>query len=81
MVDELSIKLTDGGDLAIPLEPGKPLYVVGPNGSGKSALVQHAVQTLGPDRVRRVSAHRQTWMESAAINMSPLEKRRFDKNH
>ncbi len=78
---ELVIKGTNGEDLAIPLEPGKPLYVVGPNGSGKSALIQHAATQLGAGEVRRVSAHRQTWLESSAINMSPLDKRRFDEHH
>ena len=78
---ELVIPRINGGDLAVPLEPGKPLYVVGPNGSGKSALIQHAVTQLGAAEVRRVSAHRQTWLESSDINMSPLDKRRFDESH
>ena len=74
---ELAIKLTNGEDLAISLEPGRPLYVVGPNGSGKSALVQNAIRQLGADKVRRISAHRQTWLQSAAINMTAQSRMQF----
>ena len=76
---ELVIKRTNAEDLPIPLEPGRPLYVVGPNGSGKSAMIQHAIMQLGAANVRRVSAHRQTYMESAAIDMTPLTRKRFDE--
>ena len=81
MALELAIKLTNGGDLAIPLEPGIPLYVVGANGSGKSALIQHAVIQLGPNNIRRMSAHRQTWLPGAAIDITAQQRRRFDQNH
>ena len=74
---ELAIKLTNGENLAIPLEPGIPLYVVGPNGSGKSALIQHAVTQLGAENVRRISAHRQTHLDSAAINATPHSRKQF----
>ena len=73
------INLINGGSLPVSLEPSNPLYIVGPNGSGKSALIQHAVTSLGTKNVRRISAHRQTWLESAAINMTPHSRRRFDE--
>ena len=69
------IPLTSGEELPIPLEVNCPLFIVGPNGSGKSALIQHAVTSLGAGNVRRISAHRQTWLQSAAINLTPQSRR------
>ena len=65
--------------LSIPLEAGSSLFIVGPNGSGKSALIQHAVTSLGAQNVRRISAHRQTWMESGAINLTPQNRREISE--
>lgn len=73
----LNVPLTSSEPLPIPLKLGTPLFIVGANGSGKSALVQHAVSTLGPTRTRRISAHRQNWMESGNINFTPLRRRQF----
>lgn len=73
----LTVPLIAGDPLEIPLAPGVPLYIVGANGTGKSALVQHAVSTLGLASVRRISAHRQTWMESGNISFSPQQRRQF----
>ena len=72
-----NIPLTSDGKLSIPLEPNTLTFVVGPNGSGKSALIQHAVMSLGADTVRRISAHRQTWLPSAAIDLTPQSRRDF----
>ncbi len=79
MVISLIINLVDGDSLTIPLELGKPLYVVGPNRSGKSALIQHAVMSLGVGNIRRVSAHRQTWLGSGAIDITAQSRRQFDQ--
>ena len=73
----LTVPLLAGEPLEIPLVPGVPLYIVGANGAGKSALVQHAVSTLGAASVRRISAHRQTWMASGTIDFSPHQRRQF----
>ena len=74
------IPLTSGEDLPIRLEVNCPLFILGPNGSGKSALIQHAVTSLGAANVRRISAHRQTWLQSAAINLTPQSRRQFEQN-
>ena len=74
------IPLKSGEDLVIRLEVNCPLFVVGPNGSGKSALIQHAVTSLGSQNVRRIAAHRQTWLQSAAINLTPQSRRQFDQS-
>ena len=74
------IPLTSGEELPIRLEVNCPFFIVGPNGSGKSALIQHAVTSLGAGNVRRISAHRQTWLQSAAINLTPQSRRQFEQN-
>ena len=74
------IPLTSGEELPIGLEVNCPLFIVGPNGSGKSALIQHAVTSFGAGNVRRISAHRQTWLQSATINLTPQSRRQFGQN-
>ena len=74
------IPLTSGGELTIGLHASNPLFIVGANGSGKSALIQHAVMSLGAQNVRRISAHRQTWMHSAAIDITPQSRRQFSES-
>ncbi len=66
--------------MTIPVDMGDQAFIVGPNGSGKSALIQHGVTSLGAHNVRRISAHRQTWLQSAAINITPQSRRQFDQN-
>ena len=70
----LRIPLVSGEPLEIDLEPGTSLFVVGANGSGKSALVQHATKTLGIANIHRIAAHRQTWLFSSHVNLSPAER-------
>ena len=81
MTHLLSIPLVETEPLTIPLEAGSGLFILGPNGSGKSALVQHAVISLGAQNVRRISAHRQTWMESGAIGLTPQNRRQYGQQH
>ena len=75
----LNVPVTSGETLNIKLESGSPLFVIGPNGSGKSALVQHAVTSLGSPRVRRISAHRQTSLQSGAIDQTPQARKQFEE--
>ena len=74
---QLSIPIFESEPLTIPLEEGSTLFILGPNGSGKSAMIQHAVTSLGAQNVRRISAHRQTWMESGAISLTPQNRRQI----
>ena len=76
-----TIPLINNDDpLIINLDPTSRIFIVGANGSGKSALIQQAVKEFGADKVRRISAHRQTWMESGAIDMTAQTRRQFDQN-
>ena len=73
-----NIPLVSGQPLQITLEAGDRLFMVGANGSGKSALIQHFVSSNPREKVRRVSAHRRTWLESGSINLTPEHRREFE---
>ena len=66
--------------LPISLQTGDCLFVVGPNGSGKSALIQHLVTAHQGKNIRRISAHRQTWLASGSLNLTPLGRREFEES-
>jgi len=57
----------------IQLEPGEMLFVLGANGVGKSSLM-HRISTQNDGHVRKIAAHRQTWMSSDALDMTPAQK-------
>ena len=65
----------------ITLEAGKRLFIVGANGSGKSALIQYLVSSNQGEKVKRISAHRQTWFQSGSINLTPQSRKEFDQNN
>ena len=77
MPAQLNIPITDSAPLAISIQDHSRLFIIGPNGAGKSALMQHSISSLGRRNIRRISAHRQTWLESGAINMTPMTRQRF----
>ena len=65
--------------LHISLQSNDRLFIVGPNGSGKSALIQHLVSGHQGRNIRRISAHRQTWLDSGSLNITPLGRRQFEE--
>ena len=74
-----SIPRPSGHPLAVELEAGKQIFVVGPNGSGKSALLQHLAASAGGGKIRRIFAHRQTWLNSGSLTLTPESRRRFEQ--
>lgn len=70
---QLNIPTTNGSVAAFAVEVGHVLYILGANGSGKSSLVSRVFnQHRGESR--RISAHRQTWLESDELNMTPRDR-------
>ena len=67
-----------GDSLAISLQRDGHLFIVGPNGSGKSALIQHLVSEHKGQNIRRISAHRQTWLDSGSLDLTPLGRKQFE---
>ena len=66
--------------LPITLEPGDRLFVVGANGSGKSALLQNLVSSTSDNRIKRISAHRQTWFNSGSIDFTAHNRKQFEES-
>ena len=77
---DLTIPKTSGEPLTIPLEVGEQLYVVGANGTGKSALFQHWVSSMGVSAVKRIAAHRQTWLPSGELAFTAQSRKQFEQN-
>jgi ATPase subunit of ABC transporter with duplicated ATPase domains len=61
------------------LQPGEMLFVLGANGVGKSSLM-HLFTNQNRPNVRKISAHRQTWMSSDALDMTPANKAQIEKH-
>lgn len=57
----------------LQLEPGQMLFVLGANGTGKSSLM-HRFASINRNNMRKVAAHRQTWMNTDALDMTPSNK-------
>ena len=75
-----SIPQPSGHPLSVELDAGKQIFVVGPNGSGKSALLQHLAASSGEGKIRRIFAHRQTWLHSGSLTLTPESRRQFERN-
>lgn len=67
-------RINDEEPLSIDMLPGDVLFVLGANGTGKSGLVQHLYKEYR-DKAIRITAHRQTWMGSSQVGISPRAKR------
>ena len=74
-----TIPLTSGQTLPITLDDGHCLFMVGANGSGKSALIQHLVVSHGNDKIRRITAHRQTAFDSDRPNFTYPDRGQFEQ--
>lgn len=57
----------------LQLDPGQMLFVLGANGTGKSSLM-HRFAAQNQNSVRKIAAHRQTWMNTDALDMTPSNK-------
>ncbi len=77
---ELEISRPLGDPLSISVEMGEQLYLVGANGTGKSALLQHWLTSLGSSVVKRISAHRQTWLNSGNLEFTAHSRKQFEHN-
>ena len=75
----LEIPKISDNPLKLTLFPGDRLFVLGANGSGKSALIQHLVSSNPNEKIRRISAHRQTWFQSESLDITPQGRRQFDQ--
>ena len=75
------IPCISGEPLPISLQSGDRFFIVGSNGSGKSALIQHFVSGHPDRNIRRISAHRQAWLDSGSLNLTPLSRKQFEQQN
>lgn len=75
----LAIPLISGATLPVELRAGSVLFLLGANGTGKSSLVHH-FYAANSARAQRMSAHRQTWMQSGSVAMTGHQRRSTSDN-
>ena len=68
----------DPNPIKLTLKSGDQLFIVGANGSGKSALIQQFVSENSNNRVKWISAHRQTWLNSGDIDLTPAQRDQYE---
>ena len=80
-MNDLNIPRISGEQLSVPLKFGEQIFVVGANGSGKSALL-HNLASLQENRprIKWITAHRQTWLNSGNITLTPHRRREVDRD-
>ena len=74
---KFSIETSNQGTINIPLTEGKALFVLGANGVGKSTLM-HKLFEQNPNHTKRILAHRQTWFQSNAMDMTAASKKQTE---
>lgn len=70
----------NGEQTEVELTEGDAVFVVGANGSGKSALVTQLSKSAGPLNVTRVAAHRQSWLSSSSVDLTPRSRKKLKTN-
>lgn len=78
MTFNLHAQKADGTQFVIDLSAGQSLFVLGANGTGKSSLL-HRFATSAGHQARRISAARQTWFQSSALEFSPSQKQSYEQ--
>ena len=70
----------NGEQIEVELTEGQVIFVVGANGSGKSALVTQLSKSAGSLNVTRVAAHRQSWLSSSSVDLTPKSRKQLKNN-
>lgn len=76
---DLTIPRSVGEPLNLTVSVGENLFILGANGTGKSSLMQR-LYTPHHANARRISAHRQNWLSSNAMDLSPKQKQNYESN-
>ena len=76
---KLEIPRISNDSINLTLKNGDQFFIVGPNGSGKSALIHRIVSMNTDKKIKRISAHRQTWLSSGSINFTPESREAYEK--
>ena len=65
--------------IQLTVNNGDQLFIVGANGSGKSSLMQRLTVDAGDKKIKRITAHRQTWFYSGNIDFTPAARQEYDR--
>jgi ABC-type Mn2+/Zn2+ transport system ATPase subunit len=78
----VNIPRVDNEPLNIARNQGDILFILGANGTGKSTLIQSLFKNFRSENknVKRILAHRQTWLQSNALTISPYDKQNIELN-
>lgn len=79
MTFDLTIPRAAGEPLNLTVSVGENLFILGANGTGKSSLMQR-LYTPHHANARWISAHRQNWLSSNAMDLSPMQKQNYESN-
>lgn len=75
----LTYQHQEEGEKQLTLQAGTIIFLVGSNGTGKSTLMHDfAQQNLG--KTRRITAHRQVWFNSDAVDITPAGRLQTELN-
>lgn len=69
----------DNRNIEVSASSGSFLFVVGANGSGKSTLMHHFSRQYA-NSIRRLSAHRQVWLQSDTVDLTPAGRQQNETN-
>ncbi|MCF8469082.1 MAG: ATP-binding cassette domain-containing protein [Sneathiella sp.] len=61
------------------IQSGEIFFLIGANGKGKSTLMHHFAKQ-NQNKVRRITAHRQVWLTSNAMDLTPAAREQSEKN-
>lgn len=75
----LNYPIQDNQHAENKIESGQIMFVVGANGTGKSTLMQHFA-VHNPNKVRRITAHRQVWFSSDSVDLTPAGRAQTQVN-
>ncbi len=67
------------GAIALTIKAGEMLFILGANGTGKSSLMQ-TFASANSDKVRRITAHRQTWFRSGSPEFTGKQRADYEQN-
>lgn len=74
----LSYENIESGYQTLTINSGQIMFLVGQNGTGKSTLMQLFAQN-NQGRIRRITAHRQVWLNSDSIDLTPSGRGHSEK--
>lgn len=75
----LNYPAPDNKDEENKIKSGQIMFLVGANGTGKSTLM-HKFSTQNPNKVRRITAHRQVWFNSGSLDITPAGREQNERS-